>query len=242
MTERDKLLVDNLPLVGWFALRRLPAWLRRLAGGWSSLVADLMPAYLHAVDKWLSTDRHLRLSTYVCKGLHWSAYRLALSYPIIRVHAAPLRRIRNEHRRRRMARVEDRTVRFGLKAARCQDRAMLRDNAPPVTDLELADAVTRVFRTLTMMQRLVLELRFGLGGLEGESYTLDEAARVLRVTRERVRQVEAKALAKLQDYPRCLVLERFLERGHDDPTPPTPRPPPPPTEFNFWLSRFKLPQ
>ncbi len=51
-------------------------------------------------------------------------------------------------------------------------------------------------KTLTFRERMVVEMRFGLD--DGIGFTLDETARVFRVTRERVRQIEAKAVNKLR--------------------------------------------
>jgi RNA polymerase primary sigma factor len=53
-----------------------------------------------------------------------------------------------------------------------------------------------VLQTLTERERLVVQLRFGLQG--NDVHTLDEIATHLRLTRERVRQIEARALAKLR--------------------------------------------
>ena len=73
------------------------------------------------------------------------------------------------------------------------------------TTQTLKDEVQRVLESvLTPRERLVLQLRFGLGN--GQAHTLEQVGRELGITRERVRQIEAGALAKLRQPP---VLERL---------------------------------
>jgi len=66
-----------------------------------------------------------------------------------------------------------------------------------------------ILASLKPNERRVLEMRFGL--LDGESRTLEEVARVFGVSRERVRQIEAKALRKLRHPSRSSKLAEFLE-------------------------------
>src|SRR5207247_11398978 len=66
-----------------------------------------------------------------------------------------------------------------------------------------------VLDTLTDRERQVLEQRFGL--VDGYSRTLEEVGRQFRVTRERIRQIEAKALRKMRHPTRIRQLEGFLE-------------------------------
>ena len=56
-----------------------------------------------------------------------------------------------------------------------------------------------------------MKLRYGIGG--GYTYTLEEVGKRFKVTRERVRQIEAKALRKLQHPIRSRKLEGFIEGG-----------------------------
>ena len=65
------------------------------------------------------------------------------------------------------------------------------------------------FDTLTERERKVLELRFGLG--DGYSRTLEEVGKQFKVTRERIRQIEAKALRKMRHPTRIRQLQGFLE-------------------------------
>jgi len=65
-----------------------------------------------------------------------------------------------------------------------------------------------VLASLTERERKVLELRFGLG--DGYSRTLEEVGRQFRVTRERIRQIEAKALRKLRHPIRSRKLRDYL--------------------------------
>jgi RNA polymerase primary sigma factor len=73
----------------------------------------------------------------------------------------------------------------------------------------LKDKLTLVLSSLTERERKVLELRFGLG--DGFSRTLEEVGRQFRVTRERIRQIEAKALRKMRHPTRIRQLHGFLE-------------------------------
>ncbi len=73
----------------------------------------------------------------------------------------------------------------------------------------LKDKLGDVLSSLTERERKVLELRFGLG--DGYSRTLEEVGRQFRVTRERIRQIEAKALRKMRHPTRIRHLAGFLE-------------------------------
>ncbi len=73
----------------------------------------------------------------------------------------------------------------------------------------LKDKLGDVLASLSERERKVLELRFGLG--DGYSRTLEEVGRQFRVTRERIRQIEAKALRKMRHPTRIRQLHGFLE-------------------------------
>jgi RNA polymerase primary sigma factor len=73
----------------------------------------------------------------------------------------------------------------------------------------LKDKLERVLETLTFREREIIKLRYGIG--DGYTYTLEEVGRIFKVTRERVRQIEAKAVRKLQHPVRSRMLEGFLE-------------------------------
>jgi RNA polymerase primary sigma factor len=73
----------------------------------------------------------------------------------------------------------------------------------------LKDKLTDVLGTLTERERKVLELRFGL--VDGYVRTLEEVGKQYKVTRERIRQIEAKALRKLRHPTRIRHLQGFLE-------------------------------
>ncbi len=72
----------------------------------------------------------------------------------------------------------------------------------------LAKRIEQVLKTLTYREREILKLRYGIG--DGYTYTLEEVGRIFKVTRERVRQVEAKALRKLQHPVRARKLQGFV--------------------------------
>ncbi|MDR1518895.1 MAG: RNA polymerase sigma factor RpoD [Planctomycetota bacterium] len=73
----------------------------------------------------------------------------------------------------------------------------------------LKDKITSVLQSLTYREREIIKLRYGIG--DDYTYTLEEVGRKFNVTRERVRQIEAKALRKLQHPVRARRLEGFLE-------------------------------
>jgi RNA polymerase primary sigma factor len=73
----------------------------------------------------------------------------------------------------------------------------------------LKDRLDSLLKTLTYREREIIRLRYGL--TDGYTYTLEEVGRIFRVTRERVRQIEAKAVKKLQHPVRSKQLETFLE-------------------------------
>lgn len=73
----------------------------------------------------------------------------------------------------------------------------------------LRQQIDSLLKTLTYREREIIKLRYGLG--DGYSYTLEEVGRIFKVTRERVRQIEAKAVAKLQNPVRSSRLEGFLK-------------------------------
>jgi RNA polymerase primary sigma factor len=90
--------------------------------------------------------------------------------------------------------IEDRTTESPINAA---------------THEMLKEKLDQVLNTLTYREREIIKLRYGLG--DGYTYTLEEVGKIFRVTRERVRQIEAKAVRKLQHPIRSRMLEGFLE-------------------------------
>jgi RNA polymerase primary sigma factor len=73
----------------------------------------------------------------------------------------------------------------------------------------LKEKITEVLDTLTDREREIICLRYGIG--DGYTYTLEEVGRRFNVTRERVRQIEAKAIKKLQHPIRSRKLEGFID-------------------------------
>ncbi|MHC4480287.1 MAG: RNA polymerase sigma factor RpoD [Planctomycetota bacterium] len=78
----------------------------------------------------------------------------------------------------------------------------------------LKDKIDSVLNTLTYREREIIKLRYGLG--DGYTYTLEEVGRIFNVTRERVRQIEAKAVRKLQHPVRSRQLEGFVDSLPDN--------------------------
>ena len=77
------------------------------------------------------------------------------------------------------------------------------------TSAILKEQISEVLSTLTDREQKVLRLRFGLD--DGRSRTLEEVGKEFNVTRERIRQIEAKALRKLRHPSRSRKLKEFLE-------------------------------
>jgi RNA polymerase primary sigma factor len=74
----------------------------------------------------------------------------------------------------------------------------------------LKEKVYRVLGTLTLQEKKVLSLRFGL--FDGYSRTLEEVGQLFNVTRERIRQIEAKALKKMRHPTRLKQLNELFEK------------------------------
>jgi RNA polymerase primary sigma factor len=75
----------------------------------------------------------------------------------------------------------------------------------------LGELTRKVLATLTPREEQILRMRFGIG--QKSDCTLEEVGKVFAVTRERIRQIEAKALRKLRQAGRSHKLEGFMERG-----------------------------
>ncbi|MCO6045792.1 sigma-70 family RNA polymerase sigma factor [Aeoliella sp. ICT_H6.2] len=73
----------------------------------------------------------------------------------------------------------------------------------------LRTRISAVLKTLSYREREIIKLRYGLG--DGYSYTLEEVGHIFKVTRERIRQIEAKAVRKLQQPSRSAELLGFLD-------------------------------
>ncbi len=73
----------------------------------------------------------------------------------------------------------------------------------------LRHRIAKVLKTLSYREREIIKLRYGLG--DGYSYTLEEVGHIFKVTRERIRQIEAKAVRKLQQPSRSQELVGFLD-------------------------------
>ena len=75
--------------------------------------------------------------------------------------------------------------------------------------MNVAEQTQRVLATLTPREEKVLRMRFGIG--EKSDHTLEEVGRNFSVTRERIRQIEAKALRKLRHPSRAKRLRSFID-------------------------------
>ncbi len=90
-----------------------------------------------------------------------------------------------------------------------------RQHAPSETATSemLRSRINDVLKTLTYREREILKLRYGIG--DGYTYTLEEVGRIFKVTRERVRQVESKAIRKLQHPVRRRRLSSFIDQHEE---------------------------
>ncbi len=85
------------------------------------------------------------------------------------------------------------------------------DHSNPIRNASnglLRDKIDTLLKSLTFREREIIRLRYGL--VDGYSYTLEEVGRIFKVTRERVRQIEAKAVSKLQNPVRAEQLSGYL--------------------------------
>ncbi|MDR3636368.1 MAG: sigma-70 family RNA polymerase sigma factor [Isosphaeraceae bacterium] len=80
-----------------------------------------------------------------------------------------------------------------------------------LTQRMLKEQIDHVLKTLTYREREIIKLRYGLG--DGYPYSLEEIGRIFKVTRERIRQIETRAVRKLQESVRSRQLEGFLEQS-----------------------------
>ncbi len=89
-----------------------------------------------------------------------------------------------------------------------EDRGVV-SPAEAVINLNLKEQTAAVLQTLTPREEQVIRMRFGIG--DGSEHTLEEVGQRFSVTRERIRQIEAKALRKLRHPSRSRKLKAFLE-------------------------------
>ncbi len=93
-----------------------------------------------------------------------------------------------------------------------EDRAVV-SPAEAVINVNLKDQTGQVLRTLTPREEKVIKMRFGLE--DGSEHTLEEVGQSFAVTRERIRQIEAKALRKLRHPSRSRKLRAFMDGVRD---------------------------
>jgi RNA polymerase primary sigma factor len=93
-----------------------------------------------------------------------------------------------------------------------EDRGVV-SPAEAVINVNLKDQTSQVLRTLTPREEKVIKMRFGLE--DGSEHTLEEVGQSFAVTRERIRQIEAKALRKLRHPSRSRKLRAFLDGVRD---------------------------
>jgi RNA polymerase primary sigma factor len=89
-----------------------------------------------------------------------------------------------------------------------EDKAII-SPSDAVINLNLKEQTEAVVRTLTPREEKIIKMRFGLD--DGSERTLAEVGQTFAVTRERIRQIEAKALRKLRHPSRSKKLRAFLE-------------------------------
>jgi len=85
-------------------------------------------------------------------------------------------------------------------------------NSEPIVEVSedlLRRQIAIVLKTVSYREREIIKLRYGLG--DGYTYTLEELSHIFKVNRERIRQIEAKAVRKLQQPRRSQELVDFLD-------------------------------
>ena len=92
-----------------------------------------------------------------------------------------------------------------------EDRAVV-SPAAAAMNVNLKEQTAQVLHTLSPREEKVVKMRFGLE--DGSEHTLEEVGRWFAVTRERIRQIEAKALRKLRHPARSRKLKAFLDEMH----------------------------
>jgi len=93
-----------------------------------------------------------------------------------------------------------------------EDRAVI-SPAEAVINVNLKEQTANVLHTLTRREEKIIKMRFGLE--DGSEHTLEEVGQCFALTRERIRQIEARALRKLRHPARSLKLKSFLDYGHE---------------------------
>ena len=96
-----------------------------------------------------------------------------------------------------------------IKYGKCVEDEVIENPVDYITRVVLREQLDEVLDTLTDREENVLRLRFGLD--DGKMRTLEDVGKVFNVTRERIRQIEAKALRKLRHPSRSKPLRDFIE-------------------------------
>jgi len=97
---------------------------------------------------------------------------------------------------------------------RTMKRLTLASPADQLDTSELRERIGDVLKTLSYREREIIKLRFGLG--EEPAYTLEEVGHIFKVTKDRIRQIEAKAVRKLQQPFRRKQLSEFVDAAGQD--------------------------
>jgi RNA polymerase primary sigma factor len=85
------------------------------------------------------------------------------------------------------------------------------DPVEQVNETLLNEKIKKILNTLTYKEKMIIEMRYGIG--YDHSYTLEEVGRIVGVTRERIRQIEVKAMRKLQHPSRSRLLEKEIKNN-----------------------------
>jgi RNA polymerase primary sigma factor len=93
-----------------------------------------------------------------------------------------------------------------------EDRAAI-SPAEAVINVDLKNQTANMLRTLTVREEKIIKMRYGLE--DGSQHTLEEVGRAFSVTRERIRQIEAKTLRKLRHPSRSIKLKLFWVDIHE---------------------------
>lgn len=210
IAQRNVLAEQHLPFLNWFAGVMCRKH-HRVFGGTAGVRSELTCAYLEAIERWLTRDTAastVSLSTFIGQMLRWERHSLNLRALLIHVPGQTTTELPTERLAWRISEIRDIQYLRG-KDAKCDDGRLLVYPALQRAYIlsELKAVIHRVFRTLLYREREILKLRHGLE--DGYIYSLEEVARIFKITREHVRQIEAKAMRKLRHPVRSQQLELF---------------------------------